>query len=207
VTATQDLQSTYPPNNAVRVGVATRNDDGTLSVSFQGEIVPSGWLDLTGQISLGDPIAAVRGESSWLLLGAVRTAPVVPRVATSIVTSSSSTFTALTAVMSVTATLKANVTYKVTAFAHFASTAVNDTVTARIRQDTILGSDLNLDPNILITSTGGVSSYQEAEYTPTIDVTKTFVLGAQRATGAGNITLTANSNFPSYLYVDYVRGV
>jgi hypothetical protein len=207
VTAPQDLKSTYPPNNAVRVGTVTRNDDGVLSISVQGEIIPGGWLDLSGTITADDSVAVIRGESSWLILGAVRTTPTVPRVATSIVTSSSSTFTALTSVMSVTASLKANVTYKVTAFSHFASTVANDTVTVRLRQDTISGTDLNLDPNVLITSTGGVSSYVEAEYTPTIDVTKTFVLGAQRATGAGNITLTANSNFPSYLYVDYVRGI
>jgi hypothetical protein len=199
------VQATYPPNNALRIGKATVDSDGLLQVSVQEEIVNCGFLDTTGALVVGDPVALLRGEASWLALGRVSSRPTVPRIATTVATSSVGPFTALTEVMSVTGNLLAGCTYKVAAYYHVASTAANDLITARLRPDNIASADIQLDFNVLITSTGGVASYIEVEYTATVNETKTFVLGIQRATGAGNISLTVAATFPSYMYIDFVR--
>lgn len=204
-----DVQSVMPPNNALRIGVVTHDDLGNLVVSVQGEVISNvGWLDLSGQLAIDGPIAILRGDASWLALGRVATAHTSPRIATSVVTTSSGTFTALTQIMSVTAPqLYAGCTYKVAAYYHIASSVVNDIVSTRLRPDSISTADIQLDFNILITSTSGVASYIEAEYTPSTDETnKVFVLGAQRVSGTGNVSLNAAATFPSYMYVDYIRG-
>lgn len=207
MTAPQDLKSTYPPNNAVRVGTLTRNSEGVLGVSFQGEFVPVGYLDTSGLLAENEPVAAIRGEATWLALGRVATAPSVPRIATAVETSNSGAFTGLTQVMGVSCPiLYANVTYKIEAYVHYAGTNVGDIITTRIREDSIAGTDLQLDPNRSVVATTGTTSHIYVEYTPTADVTnKVFVLGAARG-GAGTINLLASATQPSYMYVDYVRG-
>lgn len=72
--APNDIKTTYPPNNALRVGTATANSDGSVSVSVQGENVQCGFVD-PGGYATDVPVALFRGEASWLALGAVRDRP------------------------------------------------------------------------------------------------------------------------------------
>lgn len=72
--APNDIKATYPPNNALRVGTATVAADGSVTVSVQGGDVQCGFLDPAGLAS-DAPVALLRGEASWLALGAVRDRP------------------------------------------------------------------------------------------------------------------------------------
>lgn len=70
-----DLQSTYPPNNGLRVGVVDSiSSTGVAVVSVSGKVVPIAFLDPAGYV-VGAPVAILRGESSWLALGVPRTYP------------------------------------------------------------------------------------------------------------------------------------
>lgn len=208
MTATQDLQSTYPPNNAVRVGTVVSSSEGVISVSVQGEIIQCGYLNTTGLLYEGGPVAVVRGEASWLALGMVSTTMSTQRIATTVATSNSGAFTALTEVLSVTCPmLYAGVTYSVETYLKFTGTNIGDIITSRIRQDSIAGTDIQLDPNRYVAATTGTTAHAYAEYTPAIDEpNKVFIVAAARG-GVGTIALSASSTQPSYLYVDYVRGL
>lgn len=72
---TSDLKSTYPPNNALRVGIVDSVvAGGAVAVTVSGKIVPVAFLDPAGYVD-GAPVALLRGEASWLALGVPRTYP------------------------------------------------------------------------------------------------------------------------------------
>lgn len=66
-----ETQSTYPPNNALRIGTM---NGGNTAVEVQGAAVDAGYVLADGGTP-GAPTALLRGESSWLALGTVSSIP------------------------------------------------------------------------------------------------------------------------------------
>ena len=131
------------------------------------------------------------------------------RIATSIETSDSSTFTTSeTALQSVTAAVVSGRTYRVKWATRLSSSVANDQIGANIREDSVAGAQLAGD-NIQVfgaSSTNGWPFRAEVEYTADATESKTFVATGTRISGSGNCFREAASNRPSYLYVDYIRG-
>jgi hypothetical protein len=68
------LQSTYPPDTGVRVGMADLDTDGvTVIVLVDGQPVDCGFLDTT--TSPGNPVALLRCGPTWLCLGQIQVQP------------------------------------------------------------------------------------------------------------------------------------
>lgn len=131
------------------------------------------------------------------------------RIATDIEVADSSTFTAETVIMSVTAPLVDGRTYGVWALFRLKSSVDNDDVTGRIRQDSVSGGTLQEDGMELshdLQGTRGQGMVLYGEYTASATANKTFVLTGERAAGTGNISMEASANKPSYLFVEYVSG-
>ena len=131
------------------------------------------------------------------------------RIATTVVSSDSSTFTSTeVSLATVVAPVVAGRTYRVRAVGQFGSTVSNDRVSPRIRQDSVAGSEM-VGTNIDITAGGITFGWPfdiEAEFTAGTTENKTFVLTGDRSSGSGNCHLEAASTRPTFLYVDYIRG-
>jgi hypothetical protein len=131
------------------------------------------------------------------------------RIATTIATADSSTFTTESAaLMTVAADLVSGRTYRVRVMAYWNSSVAADVVSTRIREDTSAGTQLLLGQVYIATITAqrGYPICAEVEYTAVATATKTFVVTGQRFTGSGNGNLEASTDRPAYLYVDYIRG-
>jgi hypothetical protein len=130
------------------------------------------------------------------------------RIATTIVPTDSSTFTAETIVASVTAPLVSGRTYRVRFHGQFQSSVSGDRVFVRMRQNDISGSTINVTLLIITASASspGWATTLEAEFVATSTGNKTFVVTGLRASGTGNINLEASGSWPTFLYVDYIRG-
>jgi hypothetical protein len=130
------------------------------------------------------------------------------RIATTTVTSDSSTFTTTeTEVASVTAALVSGRTYRVRYMARFGSTVAGDWLMASIREDDTSGTVLTQDNVILEQSAvSGWPLTVEVEYTAGSTGDKTFILTGDRVGGTGTCRLEAAATRPTYLYVDYIRG-
>lgn len=130
------------------------------------------------------------------------------RIATTIETSDSSTFTTTaTTVMSVTASLVSGRTYRIRAICQFESDTAGDLVVGRIQEDDSSGTQLShAQTEIVNASSIGYTIVTEAEYTAASTGNKTFVLTGDRNGGSGTLFRGASSVRPSYLYVDYIRG-
>lgn len=128
------------------------------------------------------------------------------RIATSTMTSDSSTFTtALTQVATVTAALVSGRTYKVVGHLGFEIT-VDGVLRGQIRENNISGTDLQIR-DFVVDSSGSVNGMHiEAEYTAVATGNKTFVIGGDVLVGGGTCNLNASSTFPSYMYVEYISG-
>lgn len=130
------------------------------------------------------------------------------RIATSIETSDSSTFTTTeTQVQSVTAALVSGRTYKVTFDTALATDNSGDLGTAIIREDNVSGQALqNRRVDLAGITTLGFPVHVEVEFTASSSGNKTFSGSMDRINGSGNLYRVGSSVRPSYMYVDYVRG-
>lgn len=131
------------------------------------------------------------------------------RVQTSVADTDSATFTTSeTIVATVTAALVTGRTYKVRAVTHIATTVANDLVTLRLNETDLSGTQLQSNDNreLLSTSVAGFYFDIEGEWTAVATANKTFVVGAVRASGSGNLRREAAATRPTIMYVDYVRG-
>ena len=131
------------------------------------------------------------------------------RIATTVATSDSSTFTGTEVeLMSVTAALVSGRTYRLTFDGQFGSDTSGDNVAARLRRDDpSTGATLRRTNNeIHIVSALGVPLVMSAEYTATSTGDVDFYLTGNRTGGTGNCRLEAAADNSSYLYVDYIRG-
>jgi hypothetical protein len=131
------------------------------------------------------------------------------RIATNIVTADSAAFTAETVVMTIVAPLVIGRTYAIWAFPRLASTIDNDDVLARIREDSVSGTELQVDlQELTADNQSGVGQTYDiyAQYTAVATGSKTFVVTAQRNAGTGSVRLENASTRPSYAFVEYIEG-
>lgn len=128
------------------------------------------------------------------------------RIATEEVTSDSSTFTTTeTEIASVEASVVNGRTYKVVFHGAFENT-VDGVIRVSLYQDTLGGTRLTLRDIGIETAGTAQVIHVEAEYTASATEDKTFVVGGDVTNGGGTANLNAAPSFPTYLYVDYIRG-
>ena len=131
------------------------------------------------------------------------------RIATTTVTSDSSTFTTSesAALASVTASLVSGRTYRVRFVGRWGSTVADDQVRARLREDDATGTLANFSASHLFTNSASGNDLMlvEAEFTASSTGSKTFVITGQRTAGSGSCRLDAEAAGPAFLYVDFIR--
>ncbi|MFY1658582.1 hypothetical protein [Micromonospora sp. WMMD1274] len=122
-------------------------------------------------------------------------------------TSDSAAFTGETVIDSVTVPVVSGRTYKIRWTVAWGSTVAGDSVFSRIRVDDLAGAQLQI-MRVSVVATGGAGTRWdgtvEGEYTAVSTGNKTFVGTGARATGTGNISAKAASDFPIRLYVECV---
>jgi hypothetical protein len=132
------------------------------------------------------------------------------RVGTTTRTSDTSTVTTTETVAdSVTAFLVAGRTYRVRWVVGYTSDVAGDSLFLRVREDTVSGTVMAVSRGYSPLTNGAGSRWvvvAEAEYTPGSSASKTFVGTYNRASGTGNVKVTAGTTTPTFLYVDYIRG-
>lgn len=144
--------------------------------------------------------------STWVPVASAASYASVRRIATTIRTTNTSTFTAETLINSVTAALESGKTYRVRWVANVASSVLGDLTRTRIREDNLAGTQLQLR-NVGVPNGGtDFPVALEVEYTAGSTGNKTFAATCQRVSGTGNIACNANASQPIYFYVDYIRG-
>lgn len=134
--------------------------------------------------------------------------PAQKRIATTKAEVDSATFTTTEVVIdSVTASLVIGKIYKVRWVVSFQSSVADDMVNVRIREDTVLGTEMQSRRvlSAIATAGAGFDGSVEAEYTAVATGSKTFVGTGDRSTGTGNITAEGAAIRPRFLYVDYIR--
>lgn len=195
-----------------RTGVVdTVNADGTVDVILSGIVIPDVPV-LNGLIPGASEVVWLhtwRGSMYVLGSPATTNAGFQQRIATTIVSSDSSAFTAETVVMTIVAPLVIGRRYAIWAFPKFASTVDNDDVQANLRQDNVSGTTLQVDLRELTADNQegvGQTFTLYAEYTATATGNKTFVVTGQRNAGTGDIRLESNTGRESYAFVEYISG-
>lgn len=129
------------------------------------------------------------------------------RIQTTIRTTTSATFTTTeTSINTVTAALETGKVYQIRWATEARSSVADDTAKFRIREDTISGTILQETVVVTPVASTDFPAILEGEFTAVSTGNKTFVGTCVRNTGSGNISVSATSNAPHYLYVDYVRG-
>lgn len=132
------------------------------------------------------------------------------RIATTVQTVDSATFTTTEVeIMSVTAPLVVDRTYRVRFTGQWNSDTSGDEVLALLRLTNTSG-DIRQQHRVLIdlaTTSQGYGDMLEFEFTPQSTGNVTFIVSANRtAASTGNCRLEAQSSRPAYLYIDYIRG-
>lgn len=130
------------------------------------------------------------------------------RIATSVDTADSATFTTIeTVVGTVTAALVGGRTYRVRWVGSAQSTVADTGFLARIREDSLTGV-LLVERTVWVatTTSSGVPADIEVEYAAVASGNKTFVATGAQNGGTGTLHADGLSTRPRYLYVDYIRG-
>lgn len=125
------------------------------------------------------------------------------RIATTVVTSDNVT-TAEEVVASVVAPLVSGRIYKIVFAFAWQPNAANDQAFARIRQDSVTGTEIQLCRFSEAATGTHFAGRIETEFTATLTASKTFVATLARSP-AGTATLNATAARPTFLYVDYIR--
>lgn len=191
--------------------VSAVNSDGTLDVVLSGVTLTSVPRLASVTAGVGDTVQMLVTLGTKLVIGfTARTAParVSNRMATTIRTTDSSAVSAETQIDTVTASLVSGRIYKVTWDIAYTSSVAADSMFARIREDSVSGTQLTLRRGDIRLTNGagsGWSLHLEAEYTAVSTGNKTFSGTIARASGTGNVNVVAAATLPAYLYVDYVR--
>ena len=190
------------------------NVDGTVDVEMSsGVILPDIPRLASAEVSVGLVVNIISFRGSLLVIGPSAQAATGTtsggRVATTIRTSNSSAVGAVETVSeSVTAYLVTGRTYRVRWTAAFDTSVSANTAFAKIREDNVAGTSLQIE-RVSLPLTGGSGSrypgHVEVEYTAVATGNKTFVSTYLLGSGSGTVTVAAASNFPVYLYVDYIR--
>jgi len=126
------------------------------------------------------------------------------RIGTTINTANSAAITTVeTIVDTVTVPLVSGRTYRITWAASILGTVANDQGIARMREDNVAGTTLQVVRFKAPTATN-YPLRMEAEFTAVATGNKTFVVCLLRE--VGTLTRIGNATQPVYLYVDYIRG-
>lgn len=72
--AASNTKGSMPPDTGLRIGIAYVDSLGVVTVKVSNKEIACGYVDPLGYAD-GVPVAILRGESSWLVLGAVVTQP------------------------------------------------------------------------------------------------------------------------------------
>lgn len=132
------------------------------------------------------------------------------RIATTPITVASGTFTAETALATVTGVLEAGQRYAVVADnIRFSASAVGspslEAVMVRLREDNISGAEMGANQlGIPTASTIGFGMRIYSEWTAPVTGSKTFQLAAGRQSGGNNIQMRASTGVPAFLYIDLI---
>lgn len=137
-------------------------------------------------------------------------ADVNTRIKTTTRTSDTSTVTTTETVSdTVVASLVSGEKYRVKWVAGYTSDVAGDTLFLRLREDSVSGTVMTLvRADVRVTNGAGSRwvAIAEVEYTAGATGSKTFVGTYVRASGTGNVKVTAGAGLPTYLYVDLVVG-
>lgn len=202
--------------NAFRMGLTWRMRLGTVTAvssnpdvveaRLDGDSVSISMVSMIGPLSLDDRVYVITiPPAGNYVVGFVASSFLGPRVATTVLTAASGTFTtAETLVASVTANLVFGRVYRITFDGAFNLT-VDGVIRVSIRENSVAGTILTVRDSWV--DNGGTASviHAEVEYTATTTGSKTFVATGDVLVGAGTGNLNAAANFPSYMYVDYIR--
>ena len=82
-----------------------------------------------------------------------------------------------------------------------------DDVNARLREDTLAGTQLQGERRDLLGASIGEFWYLRVEFTATATGNKTFVATGVRSTGTGNVSRFASATQPAYLTVTHIKAV
>lgn len=197
----------------IRTGVVSViNADGTLDLLISGVAVPSVPRLANVTAAVNDTVQVITLRGGLLVIGQVAVNAgglVSSRVATTVRTSNTSTFTAETLINTVTADLVIGRTYKVSWAFRWDSDVAGDTAFARIRDTNLAGTQLQnwrADSRLTnVVTSSGWGFRVEVEFTAVATGSKTFAATLARATGSGNLVVVASAAGPDYLYVDFVR--
>jgi hypothetical protein len=128
------------------------------------------------------------------------------RIATSTITSDSSTFTTSEVqVATVTAPLVTGRLYKVVFNGAYEITA-DGVLRSSIRENNTSGTVVQLRDISIDNSGSATGAYVEGYYTAVSTADKTFVTTGDVLVGGGTANLNASATFPAYMYVEYISG-
>ena len=132
------------------------------------------------------------------------------RIATTIATSDSSTFTTSeTQIMSVTASVVTGRIYRLRFVGRLSTTTAGDQGVARLRETNTSGTELQsavVDSTNTSGTLGTNPLLMEVEWTASSTGSQTWIASAFRNSGSGTWHMEAGSNRPNYLYLDYISG-
>lgn len=129
------------------------------------------------------------------------------RIASGPRTTTPATFTAETAVDTVTAALVSGRRYAIHWYANVQSSVAADQVGIKIREDSVSGTQMtNQRAPVLTTAGVAYPVAQYAEFTAVSTGNKTFVGTMVRSVGTGNITAGASATQQAHIYVEYLDG-
>lgn len=191
----------------LRIGTVTAvTSINSIQVRLDGDTDPISVVSMMGTLFTGVRVYVISVPPAGnFAVGAVSRIYPGLRLATATRDTSSAAFTAETVTDTVTASLIEGRTYTVNSFTLARSTVAADRDLVRVREDSISGTLLR-SFNIFIQATGAdFGFYSEVLYTAVATGDKTFVLSGARASGTGNITHTAGTSNPVYLYVEFVE--
>jgi hypothetical protein len=157
----------------------------------------------------GDSVWVLQNDSDYLIIGRLGvsgTAVSGGRIATTVATGDSSTFTTEAVIDTVVAPLVIGRTYRVRWMTHMLTATNSANIIIRIREDSLTGTGVQSGMVQLPLLSRAIESLIEGEYTAAATGDKTFVGTAVRDSGTGTCNAEGAADRPRFLYVDYIRG-
>jgi hypothetical protein len=190
-----DVTSILPPDNGLRIGTCIGSDNTTTTVSVQGTVVVAGYLNSYAPM-VGDQVAIMRCQSSWLVLGSVRGSAAVPRLVPTRLDSASpnSAVSAETVVITLPSmTFVSGRCYRVDWTGRINPSAAN-TASIRVRQTNLAGTSLGFWQEVFTSAVGrSLNGFFYVKRTASTDLVDVLVLTLAASGGATN-TLTASAD-------------
>lgn len=177
---------------------------GILPVGTAGDLPAAGRYEGMYADQADDDALYRWNGSAWVPVASASSFNSYRRVATTIRTTNTATFTAETVINTVAASLVTGRRYRIRWLPDVTTNATGTIVRFRLREDSIAGTVLQLVNEEPPTTNRDYPTVLEAEFTAVSTASKTFAATAAREVGAGVLTCAANANEPQYLYVDQI---